>query len=319
MSACPCNSKKEYEACCKPYHLGKKTKDTPTLVRARYSAYVKNLPEYIIETTHPTSPQFQDHRKKWEEDIREFCEKTEFQELEILEVKEEEEISFVSFFVRLLHQNKDVSFTEKSLFEKREGKWFYKVGKLISGKAPHLMSENHKGVLPLAYYGEPILRKKAEPVVLFDKELKKLVDQMIETMDFYNGMGLAAPQVHHSIQLFIIRVPEEENFSGKVKVFVNPTLLSQSEKTWKTLEGCLSIPTIQGKVVRPEEISLEYHNLEGEKQIETVSGWEARVILHEYDHIKGTLFLDHLSKVERKELEPFLARLRDRVHKGKEL
>ncbi len=299
--------------------MGKKVGNCPTLVRARYAAYVLHVFDYIVDTTHPASPQYRDNKEKWKEEIEEFCKLTTFHKLEILEAKEEKREAFVTFFIKLFHQEKEVSFTEKSLFEKTKEGWLYKNSKLISGRAPNFMTESCTEVLPLAYYGDPILRKKAEPVVLFDKELKKLVKQMIDTMEFYNGMGLAAPQVHHSIQLFIVKAPKEDESFEKVKVFINPEILSYGKKSWKTLEGCLSIPTVQGKVSRPEEVVVQYCDLEGNLKKESLSGWEARVMLHEYDHIQGILFLDHLSKVERKELEPFLERLQNRIHNGKEL
>ncbi|MBY0529019.1 MAG: peptide deformylase [Rhabdochlamydiaceae bacterium] len=177
--------------------------------------------------------------------------------------------------------------------------------------------------MPLAYYGDPILRKKADPILEISDEIKKLIDEMIETMDGCDGIGLAAPQVHHSIQLFIIREPsEDENGEiawGDVKVFINPVLSSFSEEKWSLSEGCLSIPSIHFDVERPKELTVEYTNLEGNRVQERCSMMKARVIMHEYDHLQGVLFIDHLSATEREKMEPFLKRLHHRIHDGTEL
>lgn len=146
---------------------------------------------------------------------------------------------------------------------------------------------------------------------------------MIETMDACDGIGLAAPQIHHSVKIFVIRRPFEIE-GGKielkeVKVFINPELSASSTETWKTSEGCLSIPSIHAEVERPREVTVEYSNLEGNRIIERVFGWEARVIMHENDHINGILFIDHLDETERKNLEPFLISLHNRIHDGTEL
>ena len=146
---------------------------------------------------------------------------------------------------------------------------------------------------------------------------------MIETMDACDGIGLAAPQIHHSVKLFVIRRPCEID-GGKielkeVKVFINPKLSEPSTATWKISEGCLSIPSIHAEVERPKEVTVEYSNLEGKRIIERVFGWEARVIMHENDHINGILFIDHLNEAQRKSLEPFLVSLHNRIHNGTEL
>ena len=106
---------------------------------------------------------------------------------------------------------------------------------------------------------------------------------------------------------------------GDPKVFINPTLSEPSLETWTVQEGCLSIPSIHADVQRPKEITVEYTNLKGEQVKERVKGWEARVILHENDHIQGVLFIDHISKKKRAELEPFLKRMDQRIHDGTEL
>lgn len=92
-----------------------------------------------------------------------------------------------------------------------------------------------------------------------------------------------------------------------------------STETWKAQEGCLSIPSIHAEVERPREITVKYLDLEGNRIEEKVSGWEARVIMHENDHINGILFIDRLEKETRESLEPFLNSLKGRIHDGTEL
>lgn len=167
--------------------------------------------------------------------------------------------------------------------------------------------------LPLAYYGNPILRKKAEPVVKINEEIKTLVADMNDTMRAYNGVGLAAPQVHHSLALFIICPATEENdkwIYGKLRVFINPKILSYSEETWVRGEGCLSIPKIFGEVTRPSQITVRYTNLEGEELEESFSEMEARIIMHENDHINGILFIDRIHGKERKKMDPILTEIK---------
>ncbi len=146
---------------------------------------------------------------------------------------------------------------------------------------------------------------------------------MIETMDASDGIGLAAPQIHHSIRLFVIRTPietEDGGFeAGDVKVFINPILSNFSDETWEAPEGCLSIPTIRSNVERPKEITVEYTSLDGTKNKEQFSGWAARVIMHENDHIDGILFIDRLSEEEKLRIAPILENLKARIHDGKAL
>jgi peptide deformylase len=281
------------------------------------------LPAYIISTTHPASPQFCHDLTDWSEKISQFCSNTQFNRLEILSFEENDPFATVTFIAHLSQNKKDVSFTERSYFEKVKGKWFYRSGQLSEGRAPNLITTNQLRLLPLAYYGNPILRKVADSITHITDDVRTLVEEMIETMDACDGIGLAAPQIHHSVKLFVIRRPCEID-GGKielkeVKVFINPKLSEPSTATWKISEGCLSIPSIHAEVERPKEVTVEYSNLEGKRIIERVFGWEARVIMHENDHINGILFIDHLNEAQRKSLEPFLVSLHNRIHNGTEL
>ncbi|MBI5272406.1 MAG: peptide deformylase [Chlamydiia bacterium] len=320
---CPCKSGNAYADCCQPFHKGKRPDTALQLMRSRYSAYALCLPAYIIHTTHPGSPQFCHDTAEWSKKISEFCTNTKFKNLEILYFQETASFATVTFTAHLAQDKKDTSFTEKSYFEKIKGKWLYRSGQLFEGHAPNVITTNQLRLLPIAYYGSPILRKIGDPIANMTADIRKLVEEMVETMDACNGIGLAAPQIHHSIKLFVIRRPVEIE-GGKiewreVKIFVNPELSMPSRETWKVAEGCLSIPSIHAEVERPREVTVEYSDLEGNKIKERVSGWEARVIMHETDHVNGILFIDHLGADERQYLEPFLKSLENTIHDGTEL
>lgn len=317
-NTCPCCSLQEYEVCCKPLHEGKIAENALQLMRSRYSAYVINLPDYIVATTHPANPQYSDNKFSWKRSISRFSKDSSFQKLEILDFKEKESLATVVFTAYLLQDGQDATYTEKSYFEKIRGRWLYRGGQLESGHIPTLVTTKELRLLPLAYYGDPVLRRKADVIDHVTDDIKKLVEEMIETMDASDGVGLAAPQVHHSIRLFVIRTPietGEDNFDlGEVKVFINPKLSLPSKETWKAGEGCLSIPGIRMDVERPKEITVEYTTLDGKLLKHRFSGWEARVIMHENDHINGVFFVDRLSSKERSELAPFLQGLEKRMH-----
>jgi peptide deformylase len=286
-------------------------------MRSRFSAYALNLPDYIIETTHPANQQFSENKFSWKRSISHQAENSQFKHLEILDHKEKGNYATVVFTITLTQDEHPVVFTEKSVFEKKDGRWLYLSGLLEEGRATQLVQPGELNILPIAYYGNPILRKKGELVSEITPEIKTLVEEMIESMDIYFGMGLAAPQVHRSLRLFIIKTPvENENNEvelGEVKVFINPKLSEPSEETWKAPEGCLSIPQMRGNVTRPKEITVEYTTLEGKTVKERVKGWEARVIMHENDHINGVLYIDRLDPEDRAKYESFLKKLEKRL------
>lgn len=122
---CPCTSKKSYKECCQPFHQGEIPKNAVDLMRARFSAYALGLEDFIIETTHPTHPDFSESRELKKEQIRAFCNHTQFLKLEIIKEQQFSQVAFVTFHATLVARGQDVSFTEKSRFEKYEGKWLY--------------------------------------------------------------------------------------------------------------------------------------------------------------------------------------------------
>lgn len=320
---CPCCSGQTYSECCKKYHDGAQPKTALLLMRARFAAYALNIPDYIVQTTHPASSQFSENKFNWKKSISDFAKHTKFNKLEVLDFKEKDTVATVVFTAHITQNEQDATFTEKSYFEKVGNRWYYRGGQLTDGYAPNVVTTGQLRLLPLAYYGDAVLRKKAEPVNTINDDVKKLAEEMIETMDACDGMGLAAPQVHHSIRMFVYRKPlEGEEGSvdlGEPIVCINPKLTKPSDEKWSASEGCLSIPTIRAEVERPLEISLEYIGLDGKTVHKRCKGWEAKVIMHENDHINGVLFIDRMDKNERSKLDPILKKIEKRIHEGKEM
>ena len=149
-------------------------------------------------------------------------------------------------------------------------------------------------MLNILTLGNEILRKKCSSVVEFDKKLEDLVVAMIDTMHNGDGIGLAGPQVGVEKRLFVCHVPE-----GEPRVFINPEIIGTSQEISPYEEGCLSIPGVYSEVMRPRAISVQAWSLEGKPFKMDVDGILARVIQHEMDHLKGVLFIDHLTEKKR--------------------
>ena len=161
-------------------------------------------------------------------------------------------------------------------------------------------------IYPIVIYGDPILHKKAVNIDENYPELDKLIEGMYSTMYKASGIGLAAPQIGKSIRLFVVDASpiaedDEENTQLKdfKKVFINAEIIEESEEEWKFEEGCLSIPGIREHVERPEKIRMRYQDEKFNSYIEEFDGIAARIIQHEYDHIEGILFIEHLSAFKR--------------------
>lgn len=173
--------------------------------------------------------------------------------------------------------------------------------------------------LPIAYYGDPILRKKAAPITEITDEIRQLVPDMLETMEANDGCGLAAPQIHKSIALFITSVPrydkDDNLIPGPLRVFINPKITGYSQEVWSLDEGCISIPKLRAEVVRPLKITIEATDLEGNVFTEEFVHFEARLFMHENDHLNGVLYIDRLSPRERKEIERDLREIKKKYHK----
>lgn len=159
--------------------------------------------------------------------------------------------------------------------------------------------------LPIYLYGHPVLRKVCSDISADYPELKKLISDMSETMYKSDGIGIAAPQVGRDIRLFVIDASPLANDYPEVKdfrrVFINAHIVSRNEeKTMETCEGCLSLPGISEYVKRSSEIVIEYLDENFQPHKETISGYAAIVVQHEYDHTDGVMFIDHLGALRKR-------------------
>tara|TARA_A200000113_G_C8825861_1_gene342074 strand:- start:138 stop:725 length:588 start_codon:yes stop_codon:yes gene_type:complete len=180
-------------------------------------------------------------------------------------------------------------------------------------------------ILPILSYGAPVLRKEGDD---FDENtpLAKLIDDMFETMYAASGVGLAGPQIGISKRIFIVdgspfSEPEESKeidddllaLKDFKKVFINPIIEKESGELWSFSEGCLSIPGIREEVERKSAIKISYYDENWNLKEESYNGIAARIIQHEYDHIEGILFTDHLNPLKRR----LLKRKLEDISKGK--
>jgi peptide deformylase len=165
-------------------------------------------------------------------------------------------------------------------------------------------------ILPIIGYGDPVLRTVGTEISANSAELKQTIANMYETMYNACGVGLAAPQVGLPIRLFIIDTEpfsdsedlnkdEQEALKGFKKTFINAIITKEEGDEWCFNEGCLSIPDVREDVYRHEKITIEYLDEDFNKKTEEYRGLIARVIQHEYDHIEGILFTDHLSTLKK--------------------
>ena len=179
-------------------------------------------------------------------------------------------------------------------------------------------------ILPIVAYGDAVLRKKAEPIVIEYPELNELIENMFETMYAASGIGLAAPQVGLPIRMFVVdatpfsededMTPEEqEQFKDFKHVFINAQILKEEGDEWAFNEGCLSIPDIREDVFRKPQITIQYQDENFETHVKTFDGIIARIIQHEYDHTEGILFTDLLSPLKRRLIKGRLSN----ISKGK--
>lgn len=159
-------------------------------------------------------------------------------------------------------------------------------------------------ILPIYIYGQPVLRKVAEDITPDYPELKQLINDMYETLDSSNGIGLAAPQIGKAIRLVVIDLDvlsdDLPEYKGFRHAFINAHILEyDDEKKDSSDEGCLSIPGISEKVVRPTRIHVKYMDEDFQKHDEWVGGYLARVMQHEFDHLEGTMFVDRVSALRK--------------------
>jgi peptide deformylase len=181
-------------------------------------------------------------------------------------------------------------------------------------------------ILEVVQYGHPVLRKKGERIGSITPELKKLIDDMFETMYAAKGVGLAAQQIGRALQLTVIDVrgatdrPSTLELDGKpadVAEFMPLALINPEVKPVGDLEvgseGCLSFPEIYGEIKRPGKADIRATNAKGETIEFRCGGLLARAIQHEMDHLNGILFIDRMSRTEKDELKPQLEELHEKT------
>ena len=159
-------------------------------------------------------------------------------------------------------------------------------------------------ILPIYIYGQPVLRKVAEDITPEYPELKQLIDDMWETLFQSEGIGLAAPQIGRDIRLVVIDLdPLSEDmpeYKDLRKVYINAHIVEYDEtETVSSEEGCLSLPAIHEKVVRPTRIRVQWMDENFESHDEWIDGYLARVMQHEFDHLDGKMFIDRISPLRR--------------------
>ena len=170
-------------------------------------------------------------------------------------------------------------------------------------------------IYPIVVYGDPVLKKKALEIEKGSIDIHTLAENMFETMYSASGIGLAAPQIGQSIRLFVVDGSplEEEGITDFKKVFVNPEIVEESGEDWAFEEGCLSIPHIREDIDRAEKLLIRYYDEDWNLHEEEYDGIKARIIQHEYDHIEGILFTDHLTPFKKRILKGKL----QNISKGK--
>ena len=159
-------------------------------------------------------------------------------------------------------------------------------------------------ILPIYIYGQPVLRKVAEDITSDYPELKQLIGNMWETLADSEGIGLAAPQIGRAIRLVVIDLDvisdDLPEYKGFKKVFINPHIIELDDtNTDSSEEGCLSLPAIHEKVVRPTRIHVRWQDEDFQEHDEWIEGYLARVMQHEFDHLDGHMFIDRISPLRR--------------------
>ncbi|HMN47505.1 MAG TPA: peptide deformylase [Ignavibacteriaceae bacterium] len=168
-------------------------------------------------------------------------------------------------------------------------------------------------ILPITVYGDKILRKKVDNITKIDDKTIEIIKFMFDTMKNANGIGLAANQVGVNKSIFVIDISRIEGYEKyKPITMINPRIINHSEETEAVEEGCLSIPDVRADVIRPKEITIIYQDIDLTEQKIDAADLYARVIQHEYDHLKGILFVDLLSDEQKKIFKKSLNRIQKR-------
>jgi peptide deformylase len=156
-------------------------------------------------------------------------------------------------------------------------------------------------ILKVARMGHPVLRERARPLDKSDiknASIQKLIDDMIDTMNEYHGVGLAAPQVHEGVRLFVALLVDDPDSKSEAAVIINPEIVPNGSATEEGWEGCLSIPDIRGMVPRYTDISLRALDRNGRAIELGLKSFPARIAQHETDHLDGVLFFDRMKSMQ---------------------
>jgi peptide deformylase len=156
-------------------------------------------------------------------------------------------------------------------------------------------------ILKVARMGHPILRQKARPIdkqELKDAAMQQLIDDMFDTMQEYSGVGLAAPQIHEPLRLFVVHLDQDGRGEGEPVALVNPEITAIGDATVEGWEGCLSIPDIRGMVPRAPHITVTAMDRNGKRLEFELKDFAARVVQHETDHLDGVLFFDRMRRFD---------------------
>ena len=158
-------------------------------------------------------------------------------------------------------------------------------------------------ILPIYVYGQPVLREEAKDITPDYPELKELIQNMFETMDRADGVGLAAPQIGLAIRVVVVNLDvlsdDMPEFKGFRRAYINPHILEVGENLVSMEEGCLSLPGIHETVKRGDKIRVKYMDENFVEYEEVVEGYLARVMQHEFDHLDGKMFIDHISALRK--------------------
>ena len=170
-------------------------------------------------------------------------------------------------------------------------------------------------IYPIVVFGNSVLKKRAVDIVEGEIDVIQLATDMYETMEGAEGIGLAAPQIGKSIRMFVIDATkmEDDEVGDFKQIFINPVMVKQDGDEWAFEEGCLSIPEIREDVFRQEKLTIKFFDENWQPHERTYNGLKARIIQHEYDHIEGILFTDHLTPFKKRLLKGKLVN----ISKGK--
>jgi len=181
----------------------------------------------------------------------------------------------------------------------------------MRGKLPAVVRDGD--VLPLVFYPNAILRQRSVEVTSFNDDIQQLVKSLGATMYLCGGVGLSAVQVGVPLRAFVADVRDirkDPNAPGDFRVYVNPTVVSESPGVLTDAEGCLSMPSVRETIQRPSWVRISAQDASGQTREEELVGWPARVVLHELEHLDGKVFIDKLGSIQRRLVEKRISKLR---------